>query len=97
MIAIAAAAGAALAAIAPLMRLFFGPTLYDRVSAANGVALKAVLICAAFAAASGRPDWIDAAIALVAGLVIVNAAALKLFRSRTFQAPLARLNTAREG
>jgi multicomponent Na+:H+ antiporter subunit F len=93
MIALAAAIGALLAAAFAVARLFGGPTLYDRVAAANAIALRIALAGAALAVLAGRQDFIDASIALVLALIVLNAAALKLFRTRNFQAPLARPDT----
>jgi multicomponent Na+:H+ antiporter subunit F len=90
MIALAAAVGSAAVLLVGLARLFMGPTLSDRALAANGVLLKCALVCAAAATASDRPDWIDAAFALVIGAVVLNVAMLKVFRLRSFQAPLSR-------
>lgn len=88
MIALAAAAGVALVLALSLVRLFGGPTLYDRTLAANSVLAKAGLACAALAVMSGQTAWLDAAFALVFAGFIVNIAILKFFRARTFQAPL---------
>lgn len=90
MIALAAAVGAGAVLLVSLARLFLGPTLSDRALAANGVAVKCALICAAAATAANRADWIDAAFALVIGAVVMNVAMLKVFRLRNFQAPLSR-------
>lgn len=95
MIGLAAAIGAALVLGLCLLRLFAGPTLYDRMLAANSVVSKAALICSALAVVAGRADWIDVALALVLATFVVNAAILKFFRARTFQAPFAR-GAARE-
>lgn len=73
-----------------LMRLFGGPTLYDRALAASSIISKAALVCAALAVALGESSWIDVAIALALGGLVLNIAVLKFFRVRTFQAPLAR-------
>lgn len=72
------------------VRLFASATLYDRALAVNAIVLQAALICAAGAAALGRVEGVDAAIVLVFALFVLNAAAVKFFRVRTFQAPLAR-------
>lgn len=90
MIALIAAAGAALTMALALARLSAGPTLYDRALAANGVVLRGALACAALAVAFGRTAWIDVALALVLGALVLNAAALKFFRARSFQPSLAR-------
>lgn len=89
-VAIAAAVGAAIAAGLALLRLFAGPTLYDRAMAANAVAAKAGVICAAVAVVAGRAAWIDAAFALVLGVFVTNVAIVKFFRAGTFQPPLGR-------
>jgi len=94
-IALAAAATVLIALALTLLRLFAGPTLYDRVLAANSTALKAALICAALATAAARAEWIDAALALVFGVFVLNVAIVKFFRARSFQPPLDR--DAREG
>lgn len=96
-LALAAVSGVLIALALTLMRLFAGPTLYDRVLAANSVALKAALICAALAAAAGRAEWIDAALALVFAVFVLNVAIVKFFRARSFQPPLDRDAPAREG
>ena len=90
MIAMAAAIGVLLALLLSLLRMFAGPTLYDRALAANAVAVKAALICAALAVATRNEAGIDAAFALAFGVFVTSAAVLKFFRARSFQAPLAR-------
>lgn len=89
MIAAFTAAGIVLVLALTLVRLFVGPTLYDRVLAANAVAAKLVLVVAAIAAASGQAGVVDVALALALASFVINAAVLKFFRARTFQAPLA--------
>ena len=90
MTALAAAAGAGLALALCLVRLFAGPTLYDRALAANGVALKLAVICAAGAVIAGKAVFVDVALAFVLATLVLNVAVLKFFRTQTFQAPLAR-------
>jgi multisubunit Na+/H+ antiporter MnhF subunit len=90
MIALIAAGGVALTIALALARLSAGPTLYDRALAANAVVLRASLAAAALAVAFGRAAWIDVALALVLGALVLNAAVLKFFRARSFQPPLAR-------
>jgi multicomponent Na+:H+ antiporter subunit F len=87
---IAAAAGAGIALLLCLIRLFAGPTLYDRTLALNGIVIKLAVIASAAAVIAARAAWVDAALAFVLGLLVVNVAVLKFFRARTFQAPLAR-------
>ncbi|HWA00127.1 MAG TPA: hypothetical protein VG841_07405 [Caulobacterales bacterium] len=74
-----------------LVRLFAGPTLYDRMLGANAAALKIAVICAALAVLAVRAEWLDTALAIVVSTFLLNAVALKFFRARTFQAPLARM------
>lgn len=95
MIALIAAAGAALLMILPLVRLFLGPTLYDRALAANALIVLAALVAAAIAVAAGRADWLDTALAMIFCALVLNAASLKFFRARTFQAPLMRAEDLR--
>lgn len=90
MIAPGIAIGAAIVLALCLVRTFAGPTLCDRLLAANATAVKAALVAAAAAAAASRPDWIDAALALALALFVLNVAAAKFFRANTFQTPLAR-------
>ncbi len=85
------AAGLVLASVAlALPRLAGGPTLYDRALAASAVVLRASLCCAALAAAWGHSAWVDVALALVLGALILSAATLKFFRARSFQPSLTR-------
>lgn len=90
MIALGAAAGAVIVLLLALVRLFAGPTLHDRALAAYSVMQRAALACAALAVAAGRPDWVEAAIALMFAAFVFNAAMLKAMRARTFQPPLVR-------
>lgn len=90
MIALIAAAGAVLMLMLTLVRLHAGPSLHDRALAASSVVTKGALLCGALAAALGRTDYVDAAIALALGGFVLNAAVLKFFRAGTFQAPVVR-------
>ncbi len=90
MIALAVLLGVSIALALTLARLFAGPTLYDRLLAANAAVLKLSLVFAALAVAAGRSDWLDASLAAVLCALVLNAAAVKFFRTRTFQAPLVR-------
>jgi multicomponent Na+:H+ antiporter subunit F len=89
-IAIAAAAGAGLAVLACMIRLFVGPTLYDRSLAVNGIVMKLAIVAAAAGVLAARAAWVDVALAFVFSALVMNAAVLKYFRARTFQPPLAR-------
>ena len=90
MIALIAALGASFFLALTLVRVFIGPTLYDRALAANLVVLVSAVVCAGLAAAAGNAMWLDAALALVACAFVLNLASLKFFRAGTFQAPLVR-------
>ena len=72
------------------VRLFIGPTLYDRALAAHVIVLLAALAGAAAAVGFHQPAAIDVAIALVVGDLVLAAAILKYFRFRSFQPPMAR-------
>ncbi|MBK1664322.1 pH regulation protein F [Rhodospirillum rubrum] len=50
-----------------LVRAFRGPTVYDRILAANMIGTKTVLLIGVLGFLSGRPDFID--IALVYALI----------------------------
>jgi multicomponent Na+:H+ antiporter subunit F len=90
MTALAAAIGSGIALLLCSVRLFAGPTLYDRTLAANGIIIKLAIIVAAAGVIAARAEYVDAALAFVLACVVVNVAVLKFFRVRTLQAPLAR-------
>jgi len=90
MIALVAATALLLALLLGLVRLFIGPTLYDRALAVKTLLVRAALICAAMAVAAGETSWVDVALALTFGALVLMTGVTKLFRARTFQAPLAR-------
>ena len=90
MTALAAAIGAGIALLLCVVRLFAGPTLYDRTLAANGVIIKVAIIVAAAGVVAADATYVDAALAFVLACVVVNVAVLKFFKARTLQAPLAR-------
>lgn len=91
MTALAAAIGVGIALLLCVVRLFAGPTLYDRTLAVNGVIIKVAIIVAAGGVVAGRGEFVDVALGFVLAAVVVNVAVLKFFRSRTMQAPLARV------
>jgi multisubunit Na+/H+ antiporter MnhF subunit len=88
MIALAAFVGVALVLVAPLIRLFAGPTLHDRALAAKNVVVHAVVLIACVAALLESPSIADVAIALYLGAVVLSLAIVKFFRTRAYQAPL---------
>lgn len=73
-----------------LIRMFFGPTLYDRVLAVNSVGTKTVVLLSLVGFLMGRPDFLD--IALLYALInfVATLAILKFFRYRSFQVSLVR-------
>ena len=77
----AAAAAALLVTLAlVLARAILGPTVFDRVQAANTVGTVAVLLLATIGFLTGRPEFLD--LAIVYGLlnVVGTIAILKFFR-----------------
>ena len=65
-----------------LVRLYRGPTVYDRVLAANSLGTTTVLFIGVLGFQSGRPDFLD--IALLYALInfVGTIAVLKFFRYR---------------
>mgnify|MGYP001812866320 CR=1 FL=1 len=63
-----------------VIRAIAGPTVFDRVLAANTIGTLAILLLAVIGFLMGRPEWLD--IALVYGLLnlIGTLAVLKYFR-----------------
>ena len=77
-------AGATLALIVclllALLRGALGPTVFDRLQAANTVGTSAMLLLALFGFLNGRPDFLDLAITYGLLNVIGVLAVLKFFR-----------------
>jgi multicomponent Na+:H+ antiporter subunit F len=75
----AAAAGVIVSMGLALVRAFLGPTVYDRVMAANVFGTKTVLLIAVLGFLTERPEFLD--LALVYALInfIGNIAVLKFF------------------
>jgi len=78
-----------------LARLFQGPTLYDRVLAANSFGTKTILFLLVFSAIAERQDAID--IALLYALInfVATIAILKFFRYRSLDIALAQMSLRR--
>ncbi len=78
----AAAAAILITMFLVLVRLFAGPTLYDRVLAVNSFGTKTVLLIGVMGFLSERPEFLD--IALLYALInfITTIAILKFFRYR---------------
>lgn len=90
MIATIAAIGVAAMLAFSLVRLFAGPTLYDRALIAISAVVKGALLCAAVSVALGRSEGVDVALVMMLAAFALGAATLKFFRARTFQAPMSR-------
>jgi len=72
-----------LAAIAVgLVRAFRGPTLYDRVMAANMVGTLTVLMVAVLGFMTGRPEFLDIALVYVLISFVSTIAVLRVYTSR---------------
>jgi len=63
-----------------LARAALGPTVFDRLQAANTVGTSAMLLLALFGFLNGRPDFLDLAITYGLLNVIGVIAVLKFFR-----------------
>ena len=63
-----------------LIRLFWGPTLYDRVLALNAFGTLAVLMISVVGFLFGRPDFLDIALLYALLNFIGTIAILKFFR-----------------
>ncbi|MEZ5995999.1 MAG: hypothetical protein R3C25_09605 [Hyphomonadaceae bacterium] len=85
---IAAGAGG-IGLVLALLRLFAGPTHYDRILAANVAMVMLLTISAAGAVASDRADWLGVSFALAFALIIANVALLKFFSLNSFQPRIA--------
>jgi multicomponent Na+:H+ antiporter subunit F len=76
--------GMLVAMLMVLARLYIGPSVYDRVLAANAFGTKTVLFIALLGFLNGRPDFLD--IGLLYALInfVSTIAILKYFRYRGF-------------
>jgi multicomponent Na+:H+ antiporter subunit F len=68
-----------------LIRAIKGPTVYDRVLAVNMLGTKTVLLLAVIAFLSGRPDFLDLALAYALINFTGVLAVLEFFRSRSLR------------
>ena len=77
-------AAAAIAILASLLlalaRAILGPTVFDRVMAANSVGTLCVLLLAVVGFLTGRPDFLDLSITYALLNIIGTIAVLKFFR-----------------
>jgi multicomponent Na+:H+ antiporter subunit F len=77
----AAAAAALLATLALLLvRAVLGPTVFDRLLAANAIGTVAVLLLAVIGFLTGRPDFLDLAIVYAMLNIVGTIAVLKFFQ-----------------
>ena len=80
----AATMGAIIVAmVLALARLYMGPTLYDRVLAANAFGTKTVLMIGVMGFLTERPDFLDISLLYALLNFIGTIAVLKFFRYRT--------------
>jgi multicomponent Na+:H+ antiporter subunit F len=63
-----------------VVRVINGPTVFDRVLAANTVGTLAILLLAVLGFLNGRPDWLDLGITYGVLNLIGTLAILKFFR-----------------
>lgn len=84
----AAAIGLVISMALMVIRLFLGPSLYDRVLAVNSFGTKTVLFIGALGFVTERPEWLDIALAYALINFVGTIAILKFFRYRTFQVSL---------
>lgn len=68
------------ALILVVIRVIKGPTVFDRVLAANSVGTLAILLLAVLGFLNGRPEWLDLGITYGVLNVISTLAILKFFR-----------------
>lgn len=68
------------ALVLAVVRALLGPTIFDRVLAANMVGSLAILLLAAVGFLTGRPEWLDIAITYGLLNLIATLAILKFFR-----------------
>lgn len=80
-----------------VIRLFIGPTLYDRVLAVNSFGTKTVLFLVVFAGMVGRGDAVDIAILYALINFIATIAILKFFRYRSLEVALSDMDAGRPG
>jgi len=75
-----------------LVRLFLGPSLYDRVLAVNSFGTKTVLLISVLNFLMGRPDFIDLALLYALINFAGTVAILKFFRYRKFHLPMSMIS-----
>jgi multicomponent Na+:H+ antiporter subunit F len=65
-----------------LIRAFRGPTLYDRVMAANMIGTLTVLMVAVLGFMAGRPEFLDIALVYVLISFVSTIAVLRVYANR---------------
>lgn len=66
-----------------VVRALMGPTVYDRVLAVNVFGTKTVLLLSVIAFLSGRPDFLDLALAYALINMVGILAVLEFFQNRS--------------
>jgi multicomponent Na+:H+ antiporter subunit F len=70
-----------------LVRAFRGPTLYDRVMAANMIGTLTVLMVAVLGFMTGRPEFLDIALVYVLISFVSTIAVLRVYTTRRAKKP----------
>jgi multicomponent Na+:H+ antiporter subunit F len=83
----AAALALLVAAALAIVRAVLGPTVFDRVQAANTIGTLAMMLMAVMGFLTGRPEFLDLAITYGLLNVISTIAVLKFFRRGDLGAP----------
>ena len=79
-----ATAGILAAMVLALLRALAGPTVYDRILAANMMGTKTVLLIAVTGFLTGRPEWLDIALIYALMSFIGTLAILRFSKFRSF-------------
>jgi multicomponent Na+:H+ antiporter subunit F len=79
-----ATAGILVAMVLALLRALAGPTVYDRILAANMMGTKTVLLIAVTGFLTKRPEWLDIALIYALMSFIGTLAILRFSKFRSF-------------
>jgi multicomponent Na+:H+ antiporter subunit F len=96
MLLLGAAAGLVVAMFLMIARAIAGPSHYDRILAGNSFGTKTVLFIALLGFLTGRPAFLDIALAYALINFVTTIALMKFFRYRSLQARLTRHEQAGE-
>ncbi len=77
---IAAAIAVLVFLVVAVLRALAGPTVFDRVLAANSIGTAAIMLLAVFGFLTGRPEFLDIGITYALLNMIGTLAVLKFFR-----------------